>query len=152
MNPPHSPTDARPSGIWLVLLALMLILLGMIMQAYSLICWDHAVDLGLQNDRFNGDPVENARALESWGVAVADIVWLLPLTLFAIWGVARRRLSGFAAGFMVFAIAVYFPLVFAFQRWQSHPGTVAMACVLWILPSLAAIAGLWIHRGYFEDQ
>ncbi len=152
MNSPRSRTGAQPTGIRLVLVALMLILLGMFMQAYSLIYWDHAVDLGLQNDRFNADPVENARARESWGVAVADMVWLLPLTLFAIWGVARRRLSGFAAGFMVFAIAVYFPLVFAFQRWQSHPGTVAIACALWVLPSLAAIAGLWIHRGHFEDR
>ena len=142
---------SRPGGVTIALVACALVLLGMIMQAYSLLNWDHAVDLGLQNERFSEDLVESTRALESRGVAMADMVWLLPMTLFAIWGLARRRFSGLVAGFMVFAIAVYFPLVFAFQRWHSHPGTVAVAFGLWVLPSLIAMWGLWRNRDWFKD-
>lgn len=140
-----------PIGVWIALLALMLVMLGMFMQAYSLLNWDHAVELGFQNERFSEDPVESAWALESWGVAVADMLWLLPITVVALIGILRRRFFGFSTGLMACSVGIYFPLVFAFQRWQTQPGTVTVAFVLWVVPSLLAISGLWVNRGWFRN-
>jgi hypothetical protein len=119
-------------------------------QAYSLLNWDHAVDLGLQNERFTGDAAEQAWALESWGVAVADMIWCVPVGIVALVGILRRRVYGFAAGMLEFSIGVYFPLFFAFQRWDMFPGTVLLALFVFTLPSLIGIAGLLANRRFFE--
>jgi hypothetical protein len=118
---------------------------------YSLIDWDGAVDAGLQNERFGGDPVEDAWARESWGVAIADMLWPLPMAIVALVGLVRRRFYGLVAGFMELAIGVYFPLFFAFQRWTTFPGTVIFALLIWGVPCLLGIAGLWANRGEFRD-
>ena len=34
---------------------------------------------------------------------------------------------------------------------NTHPGTVAVAFGLWVLPSLIAMWGLWRNRGWFKD-
>jgi hypothetical protein len=74
------------------------------MQVYSLLNWDRAVDLGLQNERFTGDAAERAWAEESWGVAVVDMLWALPIGIVALFGLFRKRLYGFSAGLMELAI------------------------------------------------
>ena len=79
-------------------------------------------------------------------MAVADMLWLMPLSLLALVGLLRRKDYGFAAGLMVMAIGVYFPLIFAFQRWTSFRGTAIAAIVLWTLPSLLGIVGLYANR------
>ncbi len=135
-----------PLGVWLAILAVVLLVFAWSMQAYSLMDWDGAVDMGLQNERFTEGAVERAWAQESWGVAVADMLWLMPLSLLALVGLLRGKDYGFAAGLMVMALGVYFPLIFAFQRWTSFRGTVIAAIVLWALPSLLGIVGLYANR------
>ena len=140
-----------PLGVWIAIVALLALLLGWGMQAYSLFNWDNAVDLGLQNERFTGDAVERAWAKESWGVAMADMLWALPIGILALIGILRKRFYGFAAGLMELSIGVYFPLVFAFQRWTTYPETVILAIILWTIPSLLGIIGLWVNREYFKE-
>jgi hypothetical protein len=133
-----------PLGVWIAIIALLLLfLVGWAGQAYSLINWVGAVDLGLQNERFTGDAVERAWAHESWGVAVADMLWGVPIGIIAFIGLLRKKFFGFAAGLMDFTIGVYFPLVSAFQIWTTYPGTVIVAIVLFAIPSLLGIIGLW---------
>ena len=140
-----------PLGVWIAISALLSLFLGWGMQAYSLLNWDCAVDLGIQNERFTGAAAEHAWAKESWGVAMADMMWPLPIGIVALIGILRGRFYGFAAGLMEFAIGVYFPLVFAFQRWATYPETVILAIILWTIPSLLGIIGLWVNREYFEE-
>ena len=137
-------------GIWVALVAILLILLAWIMQSYSLINWEGALELGLQNESFNGGPVEQALADVERGVALADIFWALPITIIALIGVLRKRLFGFVAAMMDFAICVYFPLVFAFHRWDSHMMTALAAIILFAIPSLLGILGLWPNRKLFK--
>jgi hypothetical protein len=122
------------------------------MQAYSLLSWDSAVDLGLQNERFTGGPAEQAWALESWGVAIADLLWALPVTIVAFVGVLRKRFIGLAFGLMALSIGVYFPIVFAFQRWESFRGTAVVAVVFFTVPSLLGVIGLLASRSDFEHK
>ena len=105
-----------PVGVWIAIAAILALFLGWGMQAYSLFNWDGALYLGLQNERFTGDAAERAWAQESWGVAMADMLWPLPIGIVALTGILRRRFYGFAAGLMELSIGIYFPLVFAFQR------------------------------------
>jgi hypothetical protein len=139
-----------PLGVWIALTAiLLLVVVAWGGQLYSIIDWEGAVRLGLQNERFGGDPVEEAWARESWGVALADMLWPLPIAVVALVGLVRRRFYGFVAGFMELAIGVYFPLFFAFQRWTTFPGTATFALLLWGVPSLIGIIGLWSNREEF---
>ena len=91
-------------GIWIALVAILLTMLAWIMQIYSLIDWEGAISLGIQNESFSGDQVEQALANVERGIALADIFWALPLTIIALIGVLRKRLIGFIAGMMDFAI------------------------------------------------
>jgi len=141
-----------PLGVWIALMALLILfLLAWAGQAYSLFDWGSAVELGLQNERFTGDAVERTWAHESWGVAVADMLWPVPIGIAAFIGLLRNKFFGFAAGLMELTIGVYFPLVFAFQRWATYPGTVIAALCLFAIPSLLGIIGLWANRAYFEQ-
>ena len=137
-------------GIWIAIVALLLTMLAWIMQAYSLIDWEGALNLGLQNESFNGPPVEQAMAKVEKGIALADMVWALPITIIAIIGVLKLRMFGMIAAMMDFAICVYFPLFFAFQRWDSHRETALAALIMFALPSLMGIAGLWQNRRLFK--
>ena len=141
-----------PIGVWIALIALLLLLVAWVMQAYSLINWERAVDIGLQNERFTGDEAELARALESWGVAVADMIWAFPIWIVAAVGIIRRRPYGYAAGLMQFAIGVYFPLVFLFQRWNLHRETAVIAILLWVPLSVLGLMGLYLNRSFFKDR
>ena len=138
-----------PAGIWLAYIALALLALAWCMQAYSILNWENAVKLGLQNESFTGNAVERAWALESRSLAIADMIWALPLCIIAFVGLIRKRFYGFAAGLMELAIGVYFPVFFAFQRWSTYRETAVIAIVLWTIPSLIGIAGLWANRSEF---
>jgi hypothetical protein len=121
------------------------------MQGYSLLDWEGAVELGFQNLSFGGGPAEQAWAVESWAVVLADILWPMPISLLALLGMVRGRFCGFVAAMLVFSIGVYFPLVFAFQRWATFPDFVVVALLLFTLPCLLGIVGPWANRGRFSD-
>jgi hypothetical protein len=150
MNILNKTAGRSPLGLWIAVVAIAALFLGWGMQAYSLLNWDHAVTLGLQNERFSGGPAESAWAKESWGVAMADMIWPLPIGIVALIGIFRKRLYGLVTGSMELAIGVYFPLVFAFQRWSTFRGTVLTAIFLWVVPSLLGIIGLWVNRDCFR--
>lgn len=136
-----------PVGIWITLVALSGLMLAWAGQAYSLFDWEGAVDFGLQNERFGTDPVERTWAKESLAVAVTDMLWPMPITVAALVGIIRSRSYGVLAGIIALAIGVYFPLVFAFQRWDTFRETAILALVVFTVPCLMGIAGLWVNRG-----
>ena len=82
---------------------------------------------------------------------MADMLWPLPIGIVALIGILRRRFYGFAAGLMELSIGIYFPLVFAFQRWETFPETAVVAIILWTIPSLLGIIGLCENLKYFEE-
>ena len=82
---------------------------------------------------------------------MADMLWPMPLTVAALVGLLRSRFYGFVFALLTFSIGVYFPLFFAFQRWETFPGFVIAAVMLFMLPSLFGIAGLWANRRIFLD-
>lgn len=137
-------------GIWIAIVALLFTMLAWIMQAYSLIDWEGALNLGLQNESFSGSPLEQALANVEKGIALADMVWALPITIIALVGILRMSMMGMVAGMMDFAICVYFPIFFAFQRWDSHRETALAALILFALPSLLGIMALWQNRKLFK--
>jgi hypothetical protein len=135
-----------PIGIWMALVAIVLISLAWIMQAYSLFNWESAVKYGLQNGSFSGDAAEKLWAQKEKGEAIADLIWPLPLTLIALFGIMKKRFIGFIASMMTFAICVYFPLFYIFQIWETYRETAMAATLLWGIPSILGIAGLWSNR------
>jgi len=141
-----------PIGIWLAFLALILISLAWIMQAYSLYNWESALNLGLQNNSFSGGPAEVLQAQQDKGLAIADLIWPLPLTVIALLGILKKRIVGFIASMMTFAICVYFPLFHIFQIWSTHRETALAASLLWGIPSLLGIAGLWANRHHYFSK
>ena len=80
-----------PIGIWISLVALLLIFLAWVMQAYSLLDWEGAVKFGVQNESFTGGAAERALADVERGVAIADILWAMPITILAFIGILRIR-------------------------------------------------------------
>jgi len=140
-----------PLGIWIALFALVLILLAWLMQIYSLMDWESAVNLGVQNESFTGDAVERAIADVERGIAVADILWAFPITIVAFIGLLQNKFIGFIAAAMVFAICVYFPLFYSF-RVSMNFDIALVAIILWAIPSLLGIIGLWINRRLFNTN
>ena len=86
-----------PLGVWIAILALFLICLAWLMQIYSLIDWEGAIKFGVQDDSFTGNITERAMADVERGVAIADILWALPITIVAFIGLLRKKLIGFIA-------------------------------------------------------
>ena len=82
------------------------------------------------------------------GVAIADVVWALPLTIVAFIGLLRKKYIGFITALMVFAICVYFPLFYLFRE-SMDAETVLAALLMWAIPSLLGIIGLWKNKGFF---
>lgn len=133
------------------IIALFLCMLAWIMQAYSLFNWENAVILGLQNGSFQGNELDIALATKEKGEAIADLIWVFPLNLLALIGVLKRRFFGFVSAMMVFAICIYFPLFYCFQIFNTYPSTVIGAVVLWAIPSLTGIWGLWINKNLYKN-
>lgn len=79
-------------------------------------------------------------------------IWPLPLTVIALIGILKKRAAGFLASLMTFAICVYFPLFHIFQLWSTQRETALAATLLWGIPSLIGIAGLWANRSLFLSK
>ena len=142
----------NPLGIWIAFLAIFLIFLAWLMQAYSLLNWEGAVGMGLQNGSFSGDALDRSLASKERGEAIADLLWPFPLTCLAVIGLFKRRFYGLVASMMVFAICIYFPLFYIFQLWETHRGTAMGAVILWAIPSILGILGLWSNRHLFQNH
>ena len=140
--------DRFPVGIWIAIFALVLIFLAWLMQIYSLIDWEGAVKLGVQNESFTGNIAERAIADVERGIAIADILWALPITIIAFIGLLQKKFIGFVAAMMVFSVCVYFPLFYAFRESMSLDN-VLVVIFLWAIPSLLGIFCLWINRKIF---
>jgi len=140
-----------PIGVWISILALILICLAWLMQIYSLIDWEGAVKFGVQDDSFTGDITERALADVEKGVAIADLLWALPITIIALIGLLRKKFVGFIAAMMTFAVCVYFPLFYTFRESTSFD-IVLVVLSLWAVPSLLGIYGLWINRNLFNTN
>ena len=138
-----------PLGVWIAILALILICLAWLMQIYSLIDWEGAVKLGVQDDSFRGDITERAMADVEKGVAIADIFWALPITIIALIGLLQKKFVGFIAAMMTFAVSVYFPLFYTFRE-STSSDIVLVVIFLWAVPSLLGIFGLWLNRNLFS--
>lgn len=141
-----------PIGIWLALVALFLALLGWGMQAYSLINWEAARELGLQSGTFSGSEIDKIIAQKEWGEAVADLIWPLPLGILAIAGILKKRFYGLAAALMEFSVCIYFPLFYLFQVGGTNPETVIAAMILWAIPSAIGIAGIISNKDFFTKD
>ena len=139
-----------PLGIWIALAAILLSFIAWLMQAFSLINWESAVSLGLQNGSFEGDAAGKVLATKERGEAIADLLWPLPLAILAFYGLLKTTFLGFVASMMEYAICIYFPLFYVFQMWETHPETVLGAVFLWAIPSIAGIIGLWSNRQIFK--
>ncbi len=137
-----------PLGIWIALASLILIFIAWIMQVYSLINWEGAVKIGFQSESFTGDAIEHAMANVERGIAVADILWALPIAIVAFIGISRKKLFGFVAAMMELAICVYFPLLYVFRS-GTESVVVLGVLILWAIPSLLGIIGLWSNRNFF---
>jgi len=140
-----------PIGVWIAFIALFSIFFAWMMQAFSLYDWETAYKLGLQNGRFNGDALDQAIATKEKGEAIADLIWALPLTIIAFIGLIRKKLIGFIAAMMTFAICVYFPLFYIFQLWDTFIETAMGAVILWGIPSIFGIVGLWVNREILKN-
>ena len=105
-------------GIWVVLILLFIALLtGSAGQLISIISWDTARSLGLQEDNPNSvDPMERSLVPVEWGTAVADVILQTPVILLALYGIIRRHWIGLAGATMEFTILLYAALFFFFQR------------------------------------
>ena len=140
-----------PIGMWIAFIALFSIFFAWIMQAFSLYDWETAFRLGLQNGSFEGDALDQAFATKEKGEAIADLIWALPLTIIAFIGLIRKKLIGFIAAMMTFAICIYFPLFYVFQLWGTYFDTALGAVILWGIPSLLGIIGLWSNREILKN-
>jgi hypothetical protein len=140
-----------PLGIWIALIALLLIFIAWFMQGYSLIDWEGAIKLGVQNESFAGNASEQALADVERGVAIADLIWVLPLTLVAFIGILKKKFVGLITAMMVYAICVYFPLFYVFRSNTEAAVRVAVI-ILWAVPSILGIIGLWTNRKYFDQE
>ena len=92
MNLLRKKIGRLPLGIWMALIALILISFAWLMQAYSLYNWESAIKLGLQNGSFSGDAAEKLRATKEKGEAIADLIWPMPLTFITLFGILIGRL------------------------------------------------------------
>ncbi len=151
MNLMRKEIRKNPLGVWIAMIAIgSLLFIGMGGQAYSLLDWDSAVDLGLQNDRLDGDLEESTWAKASEGEARADMIWFLPFLIIALVGVLRRTFYGFTTAMMSLSMGVYFSMIFAFTRWNLYRETVYQAMIIFTIPSLLGITGLWTNRAEFD--
>lgn len=141
-----------PIGIWLGIIAVLCTFLAWLMQEYSLLDWEGAIKLGVQSESFSGNAVDRALANIERSIALADMVWPLPIAIVAIVGLFKKKFYGLVAAMMDFAICVYFPLFFMFQRYSTDLDTAISAICLFAIPSLLGIIGLWVNREEFTKN
>ncbi len=110
-----------PVGIWIVLVILLVCggIFTTLGQALSLLSWNTAVRLRLQEDsQTSTDPVERTIGAMSQGEAIADVIVQGSLVVIAFAGILFRHPAGFVAGIAQGVIWVYVTLLVLAQRWM----------------------------------
>jgi len=153
----------RPMGIWLVfILLIMAFFLGVGGQGLSVISWDTALSLGLQEDDPESENVmERSLVPIEWGTAMADVILQTTFILLAFYGLLRRHWIGLAAATMQFTVYVYVGLQYFFQRfgikvwatgdWAQWQSLATIVLVAFSFVGWLGLVCLWINRKYFES-
>jgi len=124
--------------------ALLVNLVFLAGQLYSLIAWDSAVEHHMQEYRFE---TNRGRARQDWGICIADMLWQLPLTLVAFFGLMGRFPFAYSVAMMALSLEVYWPIINAAQRW-GHASVAELVALLIFVSGLAflGILGLAANR------
>lgn len=161
MNFLTAPLGALPIGIWVVgvLLAISL-LVGSVGQLISVVSWEKARSLGLQeDDPKSADPMERSLVPVEWGTAVADIILQTAAIILAFYGIVQRNWLGLFGATMEFTILLYAALFYFFQRygikvWKTgdwtHWKKIAIGFLIFAGSiGLVGLVCLWSNRQYF---
>ena len=101
--------ETRNIGFWILIsLGILLTIMLLMGQTFSLINYDLTVSLGLQE---SVEEVSEVGVAWAKGFAFGDTVLYLPLLLIGIIGLLKRRSWGFYSMFGALAITVYWPIV-----------------------------------------
>lgn len=101
--------ETRNIGFWILIgLGILLTIMLLIGQTFSLINYDLTVSIGLQE---SVEEVSEVGVAWAKGFAFGDTVLYLPLLLIGIIGLLKRRSWGFYSMFGALAITVYWPIV-----------------------------------------
>jgi len=154
-------TGKLPLGIWIVIIILVFdIFLGVVGQLITIISFETALSLGLQEDNPNSDdPIQRTLVPVEWGVAVADVILQTIGIILALIGIFRRHWVGLMGATVVFTILLYASLFFFFQRygleyfqltdWAHWRGVAIGFLVGAGLMGLVGLISLWSNREYF---
>ena len=153
---------SRPLGIWIALGCMLFsLLMGGGGQTLSVIDWDRAMALGLQeNDLNDPDIVERVLTHVEWGVAAGDVVVTVPLLILGLVGVACRRRWGMIAALMAAATWIHMFFVYTLQRcsltfrgglteWEHYAGIIVVFAMFGLGPCLLTTLGLAANADSF---
>jgi hypothetical protein len=136
--------EKRNTGFWILIsIGVLLTILLLAGQTFSLINYDLTVSLGLQE---SVEEISEVGVAWNEGFAFGDTVIYLPLLLIGIIGLLKRKSWGIYSMFGALAITVYWPVVILFTIFTGRtalnldPDKYVSYSI--ILP-LIAIYGLW---------
>jgi hypothetical protein len=105
----NNMNETRNIGFWILIsLGILLTIMLLIGQTFSLINYDSTVSLGLQE---SVEEVSEVGVAWAKGFAFGDTIIYLPLLLIGIIGLLKRKSWGFYSMFGALAITVYWPIV-----------------------------------------
>jgi|GEM_PF-507004 len=162
MNPLTKLIGRMPLGIWVVMVLLFIALIfGTGGQTLSIISWDTANSLGLQEDHPDSkDVMERSLVPVEWGTAMADVILQTLVILLAMYGIIRKHWIGLATATIEFGILIYAALFFFFQRygikvWETGDWTHWQSLATYFLIftfclGLLGLVCLWSNRKYYN--
>jgi hypothetical protein len=131
-------------------------------QTLSLVSWDTALSLGLQEDSpHSTDIVERMMMAISWGEAGTDVLVQGTLMVLVLIGIFRRRQFGFLAGIGQAILWIYVTLLVTLQRialykWDlvsdlSRAKTIGPLIFVFVgIPGILMLVCLIANRQFFE--
>lgn len=155
-----------PLGVWVVLVLLLTsgLFVTLFGQALSILSWDTALSLGLQDDSPHSDDiVERMMMAISWGEAGADVLVQGTLIILTVVGIFLRRRFGYVAGVGLAIIWIYVTFLItlesiALHTWglvpdlsrAQHVGP--LIGVLVGIPGVVSLVCLMANRAFFEEN
>ena len=139
--------NARGNGFWILIsFSILLLLFLLIGQTFSLFNYEAAVAMGLQETEEEIGKIGIAFAK---GFALGDTIIYIPLLLFGIIGLLKRKIWGVYLMFGSCAISVYWPIVHLYaiyvgkdvitlhpEKYISFPITLSIIIIYGILGML----------------